>query len=102
MYFNEKQRFQLACVIADDGSGNYRRSVTQIYAIRCTSGHSIPVDQAVLSTPLLVEQANEIPAITHATKTYNLASIFRYGLIPGGGLALGRGKKKQRNASNFN
>eukprot|EP00972_Heterocapsa_arctica_P009770 1437898-Heterocapsa_arctica.AAC.1 len=68
MYFNEKQRFQLACVTADDGSGNRRRSVTQIYAIRCTSGHSIPVDQAALSTPLLAEHENAIPAITHATK----------------------------------
>eukprot|EP00972_Heterocapsa_arctica_P008806 1293048-Heterocapsa_arctica.AAC.1 len=31
---NEQQRFQLAVVTADEGSGNARRSVTQIYAIR--------------------------------------------------------------------
>eukprot|EP00972_Heterocapsa_arctica_P054046 7964319-Heterocapsa_arctica.AAC.1 len=68
MYHNEKQRFQLAVVTADEGPGNARRSVTQIYAIRCTSGHSINVDPAVLSTPLLAEKANEIPAITHASK----------------------------------
>eukprot|EP00972_Heterocapsa_arctica_P012831 1886571-Heterocapsa_arctica.AAC.1 len=68
MYHNEKQRFQLAVVTADEGPGNARRSVTQIYAIRCTSGHSINVDPAVLSTPLLAEKANMIPAITHATR----------------------------------
>eukprot|EP00972_Heterocapsa_arctica_P011234 1645939-Heterocapsa_arctica.AAC.1 len=50
----------------------------------------------------MADHANSIPAITHATKTYHLDSIFIYGLIPGGGLALGRGKKTQRNASNFN
>eukprot|EP00972_Heterocapsa_arctica_P031530 4644357-Heterocapsa_arctica.AAC.1 len=71
MVHNEKQRFQHAVHTVD--SGEDRRCVTKIYAIRCTSGHSIHVDTKLLSTPLLANKADEISVITHATKTINLA-----------------------------
>ena len=38
---NDKQRFQLAVHTVDGLNANDRRVVTRIYAIRCTSGHSI-------------------------------------------------------------
>eukprot|EP00972_Heterocapsa_arctica_P095980 14161014-Heterocapsa_arctica.AAC.1 len=71
MVHNEKQRFQLAVHTVD--SGKDRRCVTKIYAILCTSGHSIDVDTKLLSTPLLANKTDEIPAITRATMTINLA-----------------------------
>eukprot|EP00972_Heterocapsa_arctica_P090795 13396509-Heterocapsa_arctica.AAC.1 len=67
MKFNDKQRFQLAVHTIDGRTGDpgARRQVTSIYAVRCISGHSIPVDTALLSTPLLADKAKHVAAITH-------------------------------------
>eukprot|EP00972_Heterocapsa_arctica_P014161 2085966-Heterocapsa_arctica.AAC.1 len=83
--FNGKHRFQLAVHTVDNGVNATRRLVTSIYAMRCTSGHSVAVDTELLSTPLMAAQADKVAAITHTTMSINLASIFRYGLAPGGG-----------------
>eukprot|EP00972_Heterocapsa_arctica_P057948 8549187-Heterocapsa_arctica.AAC.1 len=72
--------------------GNDRRDVSHVYAIRCTSGHSIPVDTTLLSTPLLASMTHMISAIAHVTKTIHLANISRLGLSPGG-IDMRRGSK---------
>eukprot|EP00972_Heterocapsa_arctica_P025696 3780570-Heterocapsa_arctica.AAC.1 len=46
---NDKQRFQLAVHTVNGSGPTDRRLVTKIYAIRCTSGHSIIVDPGLLS-----------------------------------------------------
>eukprot|EP00972_Heterocapsa_arctica_P049531 7290076-Heterocapsa_arctica.AAC.1 len=79
---NNKQRFLLAVLTSE--TGDDRREVVQVHAIRCTSGHSIPVDTTKLSTPLLANMAHDISAISHVTKSIYLANIFRSGLCPGG------------------
>eukprot|EP00972_Heterocapsa_arctica_P076431 11274356-Heterocapsa_arctica.AAC.1 len=81
---NDKQRFQIAVHTVDGDGLNARRLVTKVYAIRCTSGHSITVMPELLSTPLSVNKTKFISAIAHTTRSTNLASIFRYGLAPGG------------------
>eukprot|EP00972_Heterocapsa_arctica_P042139 6211636-Heterocapsa_arctica.AAC.1 len=53
----------------------------------------------LLSSPLTADKAELVSAITHSTKSTNLASIFRYGLVPGGGDTT---HGATRNASNFN
>eukprot|EP00972_Heterocapsa_arctica_P086898 12810175-Heterocapsa_arctica.AAC.1 len=93
--FNGKQRFQLPVHTVDARGADTRRLVTSIYAIRCTSGHSVAVDTTLLSTPLMVDKAEHVAAITHSTMSSHLASIFRHGLCPGG-------VNGTRNASNFN
>eukprot|EP00972_Heterocapsa_arctica_P024017 3539062-Heterocapsa_arctica.AAC.1 len=50
----------------------------------------------LLSTPLSADKTELISAITHSTRSTNLASIFRWGLAPGGI------EGRTRNASNFN
>eukprot|EP00972_Heterocapsa_arctica_P113569 16437776-Heterocapsa_arctica.AAC.1 len=92
---NDKQRFQLAAHTVDNRGTDTRRLVTKIYAIRCTSGHSIAVDPKLLSTPLTADKAEHVAATTHSTQSFHLASIFRHGLHPGG-------VNGMRNASNFN
>eukprot|EP00972_Heterocapsa_arctica_P013676 2018894-Heterocapsa_arctica.AAC.1 len=96
---SDKQRFQLAVHTVDGRSPGDRRLVTKVYAIRCTSGHSFAVMSELLSTPLSADKAEFVSAITHSTKSTNLASIFRYGLHPGG---VEQRYGSARNASNFN
>eukprot|EP00972_Heterocapsa_arctica_P103601 15268318-Heterocapsa_arctica.AAC.1 len=93
---NDKQRFQLAVHTVDGLNANDRRIVTRIYAIRCTSGHSIVTMKEYLNTPLTVSMKDNISAITHCTKSANIGNIIRYGLCPGGGV------DNSRAASNFN
>eukprot|EP00972_Heterocapsa_arctica_P062758 9256879-Heterocapsa_arctica.AAC.1 len=69
---SDKQRFQLAVHTVDGPTPADRRTVTRIYAIRCTSGHSILVMRELLNTPLTVSMKEDISAITHCTKSANI------------------------------
>eukprot|EP00972_Heterocapsa_arctica_P032339 4767514-Heterocapsa_arctica.AAC.1 len=64
--------------------GGERRDVSHVYAIRCTSSHSIPVDTTLLFTPLLASMTQTISPITHVTMTIHLANLFRLLFFLGG------------------
>ena len=83
---DQKGRFQIA-VKMRQRANEARSQVIEAIGIRATQGHSVKlgIDGSRLFSPLTTGVVPSISALCHVTREEHLPSIFRSGLVPGGG-----------------